>query len=467
MATTLLQGTNVDWKFKSIPQKFSSNGLFKQQQTLPRGKGLGGSAQMNYLLHFRGIPEDFRRWEKLVDYSWGFNEISRYMIDSNQDETCEKDSCDIERNEGGTIVDFTELSETKLSAAFLNAQDELNIDNLTLSLSQYNVRKGCRWSVFHEYLRPSFNRENLKIMTNTRVHKVLITNGEATGVWITPEGQSTKGRIVSARKEIIISAGAIQSPQLLQLSGIGPADELREKGVTVVRDSPLVGKNYFDHLNVPLFVSIEQRESVTKDKVLSIREWYKYLLEGKGVLSNTAVVGIGHNTYHNYGIALFGMGSADEKVLREIANLRTDVFRSIFPFHDNSSREGFILLSTCYQPKSRGEVTLKYNHVSVDPLVDPNYLKEPFDVRCIIKGIRLNVKLMRSNAFHELGVRIHWPKIQGCLKFGPFPVDFLNNRPNDKYLECIIRTYAMTAHHPGGTCAVGKSENSVLDSQMR
>jgi choline dehydrogenase-like flavoprotein len=205
-------------------------------------------------------------------------------------------------------------------------------------------------------------------------------------------------------------------------------------------------------------VSINETASVTRDKILSAREIYRYIVDGSGVLSTTAVIGTAR--INDFGIILFGMGSADEDALKDVANFKTDAFRAFFPLHYNSSQEGFVALSTCLLPKSRGSVKLNRKTNKRDILIDPKYLKHDYDIDCMINAVKFNMKMVQSEAFQRIGAKIHWPKLRACINFGPF--DSANYMPSHNYLECLIRHAALTAHHPGGTVAI----NKVVDSNL-
>lgn len=297
--------------------------------------------------------------------------------------------------------------------------------------------------------------------------QIIFQNKKATSVLLSPERNLKKTKAIRATSEIILSAGSINSPQILKLSGIGPRHELINQEIEIIHDSPLVGRNLFDHINAPLFVSIKEPESTTRTKIVSLSEWYKYFKDGKGVLSNPAIAGFATSTTKHHGVILFGMGSADESALRAIANYKPNIFRTLFPMYLNASQEGFILLNTCYKPLSRGSVQLKYNHISTPPVMNPNYLSQKMDISCIRNAIKLSVKLIKSSAFKKIGARIHWPKLKVCSKFGPYSNDYITNNPNNEYLECVIRYGGLTAHHPGGTCAMGSYTTSVLDQHLK
>lgn len=142
----------------------------------------------------------------------------------------------------------------------------------------------------------------------------------------------------------------------------------------------------------------------------------------------------------------------------------SQVFRQNFPFYNDSKQEGFVLLNSCYQPLSRGTVRLSSNKIYDHPEIDPNYLEKQEDVDCIIRAIRLSIKLIQTDAFKAVDAKIHWPRFNQCKNF--FSADGETD-VTDQYLECIIRVAAVTAHHPGGSCAIGQFASSVLDSRMR
>ncbi|KAL7034185.1 hypothetical protein ACKWTF_007881 [Chironomus riparius] len=453
--STMMQGTEMDWQLKSAPQLYSSRGLKNEQQCLSRGKGVGGSNQLNYLLHFSGIPGDFDEWRKAGAVNWSYDNLKCYLHrhEMNDNGKCENDSDSPKLS----IVEME--NESPLTRAFTKAKKKLKANfnpNVTLNLSKFTTRKGVRHTVFHEYLRRAYKHKNLSIVVHARVEKIEFNeNKEAISVKIVTQSQVTR---VNVRKEVILAAGTFHSPHILKRSGIGDKNELKKFGIDLIHDSQAVGENLFDHMNFPLFVSITESATVTKDKILSAREIYRYLVDGAGILSTTAVIGSGR--LNDYGLILFGTGSADEKTLKHVANFKTDVFRAFFPLYANSSQEGFIALSTCYMPKSRGRIMLNPKTFGNDFLIDPQYLKEDYDIECMINAIRLNIRLIKSDAFQAIGATIHFPKLRQCQNFGPF--DEPNFEPSDRYLECLLRHAALTAHHPGGTCAIG----SVVDNDL-
>lgn len=454
--STLMQGTEMDWQFKSTPQLFSSRGLNDEQQLLPRGKGVGGTNQLNYLLHFEGISEDFDEWLKVgADEKWNYDNLKCYLT---RHEMTSMDECQNDINKPKLSITSVDQKSTPLANAFVKSQREMReslSENVTLTLAKFTTKRGTRNTVFHEYFRRTYKHKNLSVMIHAQVDRIEFNEKtEAVSIIITTQSQVTTR--VNVRREVILAAGAFNSPHILKRSGIGDTDELKSVGINLIHHSPLVGENLFDHLNFPLFVSINETASVTKDKILSAREIYRYLVDGTGALSTTAVVGSGR--LNDYGMILFGMGSADEQALKDVANFKTDSFRAFFPLHANSSQEGFVALSTCFIPKSRGRVMLNRKTGGKDFLIDPRYLEDEYDMQCMRNAIHFSIKLIESRAFQKLGAKIHWPKLKECENFGPHA----NESPNDRYLDCLLRHAALTAHHPGGTCAIGK----VVDNNL-
>lgn len=444
ITSTLMQGTEMDFKLKSTSQKFSSRGLGNKQQALPRGKGLGGTHQLNYLLHYSGLPGDFKEPLK-------YDDLKCFL--KRHDKGRAFKGCQFDNDSPTLSIKSVSPSDSPLADAFMKSQRELRKtfnSNVTFQLAQFTSRKGIRHSVFHEYLRRAYQHKNLDIIMHATAERIEFNEKkEAISVIVSTSSQVAR---VKVKKEVILAAGAFHSPLILMRSGIGDTDI--DNSVNLIHRSPAVGRNLFDHMNFPLFVSINTTASVTKDKILSAREIYRYLVHGSGILATTAVIGAGR--VNDYGVILFGMGSADEQALKDVANFETETFRAFFPLHANASQEGFVALSTCLLPRSRGRVRMKSNF---DVSIDPAYLSDDYDMECMRNAIRLNVRMIKSKAFQRLGAKIHWPHLKACQNFGPFDEDF----PTDRYLDCILRYGALTAHHPGGTCAIGK----VIDENFK
>lgn len=295
------------------------------------------------MLHFDGDKKDLRRWEAHGAELWDFEETpgEKYSSDN-----CNADSCSIndqrEPESAQTTLLRTFLRTTPitydyspLSSTFVDGSIELrrkNSSSLEYNLVKYNTYRGLRHSAYHAYLKPAFGRENLNVVLSTRVQRVLFKNKNAIGILATESYASSAAQKIFASREVILAAGAFHTPQILKLSGVGPARELKRFDIGVVHNSPMVGKNLYDHMSMPIYVSVSEKMSVTRSKVLNAWEVLKYLLHGDGLFSNFGVIGYLNDRNNDHGTGIFGVGTIEEK-LRKIVNYDKEVYIFEFIFH--------------------------------------------------------------------------------------------------------------------------------------
>lgn len=429
-------------------------------QFLPRGRGLGGSHQLNYLLHFSGIKEDFERWEGLGADGWDYERLKKFL--NRHDSPSDVSRDDMPKLSITSIEsEYSQFNEA-LIKALVKAENDMQKTfnpNVTLNLAKFTSKNGIRSTVFHDYLRKAYKLKNLSIMLYAKVEKIEFNEKEAVSVIVRTKSHSTTR--IYAKREIILSAGAFHTPHLLKLSGVGKKEELKSAGIDVIEENPSVGMNLFDHINMPLYVSINSSASVTVKKILSSSEILNFLINGKGAYSNTGVVGL--MRLDDYGVILFGVGSIHEKTLKHVANYKTTSFRAFFPLHANISQEGFVALNACLLPKSRGDVKLRLKDIYSDPLINPNYLKNKKDIVCIRNAIKMTFKMISTKKFRKINATIHWPFLTACNNFGPFNRSSETMMPSNRYIDCIIEHGSLTFNHPHGTCAIGKA----IDSNLR
>lgn len=262
--------------------------------------------QINYLLHFDGRDEDYGRWLAHGAEFWNFTGLKTKLHTT------------------AIPYDYSILSKSLVKGAV-----QLSIDKypqLEYQLAKYNVKKGVRHTTFHSYLRPCFERQNLKILLNTRCHRIQFNAQKvANGIIVTDDNFKGPERVIYATKEIILSAGSFHTPQILKLSGIGPSNELNRFKIPTQFNSPMVGRNLFDHISLPLYVTVNETASITRSKVLSGKEMLNYMLHGEGILANFGVIGYLGDKQMNHSVGIFGVGSIDEQMLRKITNTREDV----------------------------------------------------------------------------------------------------------------------------------------------
>ncbi|KAH8311990.1 hypothetical protein KR044_008902, partial [Drosophila immigrans] len=457
LLTTFQQKGINDWSFLSVPQKHSSKGLIERRQCLPRGKGLGGSANLNYMLHFDGHGPDFDSWHYLHNLSdWRWDQMRPFMLAA--------------KSKPSELFEIPR-SYSMLSQVLDEVESEFASKPWKFRRSVYNIKNGQRHSVLQQFLQPVLKSVNLRLLPQALVKSIQLAAKATLGatsvlVGVKNEDNKELELNIKVRRELLLCAGAYQTPQLLLASGIGDSSELAKLKVPLQHHLPLVGHGLHDHFNVPLFVSIGIiGPTLNQRTLLSPLNLFNYLSSGSGAFANFGVVGhvAGHEDPLPFGITFFGAGAIDESALMSISNFKREAFRALFPRYHNVSQEGFVAISSCLQPKSRGTVNLLYQTMRRNPLIDPNYLSDEQDVACTKAAIRNAVKLVTSAAFAKLQPRIHWPKLPECANFGPFERDFVRNLPSDLYLECVMRHIGLGSHHPGGSCALG----SVVDSQLR
>lgn len=521
LAAPLLQGSRYDWQYRTVPQKTSSEALVDKRSAWPRGRVLGGSGSTNYNIHMFGSPQDFQVWEQQYGATgWGFAEMKKYANKAEcrrlRPKLFKQEECSIEavrpqqkgcggdngtsKNENQRHVRQpqdavqcydppirTHTASSTLTSTFLAAGKELGlpVGNLNddidhgVMAAHTTVFKGRRWSSLTGHLKPALGRPNLHVMLHTQVTKVVWDGKRAVGVefvqWDNPQLNGT----VYARGEVVLSGGSINTPLLLTHSGIGPKQVLKKLGIPVVSPLSGVGSNLQDHLNLPLYVSLEQPVSLNPSKLRTISNLWDYFFNsGKGDLGRAAVEGVGvmrggEGQQPEVGVILFNMGAVDKHLYSEVANIKLDVFEKMFPGMDNQSAEGFIFLATCLHPQSKGQVRVVSSDPRQPPVIDPAYLSNPTDLPCMRHAFKFAMRLVRTKAFQSLGATAHLPRFEECVggvggAAGPGPGEDARARYRE-YVNCLVRIGAITGYHPLGTARLGRPDDpkAVVDLELK
>jgi choline dehydrogenase len=433
------------WHYDTTPQK----GLNGRQGFQPRGKVLGGSSSINAMMYVRGNKWDYDNWAAQGNKGWDYNSILPYFIKAENNETIKDEF----HGQGGPL-NVMELSDpSHFNEFFLDACEEQGIprtndlngeSQVGCRMNQVTQKGGERGSAAKGYVTPNLERPNLTVITNAHVSKIEIENDTATGVSFF-QGDNVVS--VKANKEVIMSAGAFGTPQILQLSGIGPKDELEKLSISVKKDVPGVGNNLQDHISVvPIYRT-------------------KFLLPSKGTLGYSigggldAIKGIFDWAFKRSGMLTTnfaesaGFYSTDNQVpapdieLTFIVGVVDDHTRKFHLGH------GYCAHATLMRPKSRGSLRLASSDPKADPLIDPNYLADEDDMRRLVKGLQKLLDIMESKPFD---------KVKGKMIY---PLD----RDNIPQLEEYIRNNADTEYHPVGTCKMGPDSDpmAVVDDQLR
>jgi len=428
--------SEADWNYHTTPQ----SELDDRELYWPRGKVLGGSSSINAMIYIRGHPADYDAWADAGNEGWGWEDMLPYF---KRAEHNERFSDPTHGTDGPLNVtdprDPNELSETFVDAAAAVGYDrtaDFN-DGTQAGVGVYQVTQkgGKRHSTATAYLKPALDRPNLEALTHALVTRVHFDGDRAAGVEYEHEGQT---RTADAGSEVILCGGAVNSPQLLMLSGVGPAGHLEDHGIDVVADRPGVGRNLQDHLN--LFSIYEATTGGTLADAESIWNLLKYLVLKKGLLTS--------NVAESGGFAMtdpdldapdvqfhFAPGAVFRHGLEEL-----DV--------DNAFSLGVVQL----RPESRGWVSLATADPHDDPLIDPNYLAEDEDWAVLLDGIERGREIVADAAFDPYrGEEL-------------IPGEEADSRED---LREAVREYAETLYHPVGTCKMGSDDDAVVDDRLR
>lgn len=431
----------VNWMFESEPQ----SGLDGRRIAQPRGKGLGGSSSINGLLYVRGQREDYDEWRDLGNRGWGYSDVLP-MFKRSEDQQRGSNQW---HGTGGPLP-ITDLPEKHpIAEAFIAAGIRAGIPhNLDFNGErqegvgpfQATAKRGLRYSSAKAFLRRALRRQNIDLVTHAQVARILFDGLRASGVAYVRDGKTVQ---VSAKREVILSAGAIQSPHILQLSGVGPEKLLRQFGVPVVKALPGVGENLQDHVQARFIFETNDKITLNDDMASpfrQIRMGLNYIFRRKGPLGWWA-----------------GIAGAFVKTRPELD--RPDIQFHLYPFStDRKDRpalhpySAFTLTICQLRPYSRGNVRLKSADPLVPPAIAPNYLSDPRDEGVLLAGMKAVRKVVAAQP------------LAGMIKTEKEPD--LSTKSDDEFLA-FLRAKAMSVYHPVGTCRMGQDENAVVDDQLR
>ena len=458
------QHTRYDWEYYTEPQKVSSLGLKDKRGYWPRGRVLGGSNMINGVQYTRGSKYEFDDWERNGCTGWGYKDVLPYFLKS---EDIQIDDLKSSRyHSSGGPIPVNSGRATPLADLYMQAGKEIGYqitdyngaDQEGFNYIQLNTRKGVRSSSAQELLPITADRKNIDIAVNSFVTKIEIVDKKATGVFVVRNGRK---HFVAVRKEVILSAGTINSPQILLLSGVGPKEHLEKVGISVKVDLP-VGENLQDHQMVLMMSKINSELGITLN--VETNWWTKlnYQLFGKGPHAISSLDG---NGFFYADETKRGKSSAEIQFIflsilpsADFYNFKTEVVNEQMGKHPNDN--GFMTAVSVTHPKSRGTVRLKSSDPFDYPLIDPRYLTEKKDITKFIAGIRIWEKFIQSPTMKKLGAKLEDGKLSFCSK---------HEFRSDAYWECVTRHVAVTVYHPVGTCKMGAIDDpsSVVDPTLR
>jgi choline dehydrogenase len=434
-----LHDDRFNWCYATDPEPYMGN----RRMSCPRGRGLGGSSSINGMQFIRGNPNDFDNWASNGLPDWNYSHCLPYF----KRMECFERGGDAYRGDQGPLHVSAATIQTPLDQAFLDAalqaghgysDDNNGFRQDGFGLSDKNTYRGRRWSAFDAYLKPVLARENLHVETGCLTHRIIFDRKSAIGVEYDLRGELTQ---VYAEKEVLISGGSINSPQLLMLSGIGDAEQLNHHGLPVVQHLPGVGKNLQDHLDLRVQVKCKQPVSHYSSSIGIGRATagLKWLVTRSGVCATNL---------------LDVAGYICSRAELEFPNIQS-TFMAIAASYDGShsfAGHGYQAHIDLMKPMSRGSITLQSANPKDAPSILFNYLKTEEDRRVVIEGFRLTRTLLAQQSFDNFR--------DGELVPG-------SDVNTDKEIMAWAKVNGETEYHPTSSCSMGLSDYDVVDSDLK
>lgn len=427
---------SINWGYNTAPEPQLNN----RRLYWPRGKVLGGSSSINAMCYCRGHRKDYDHWQAVGNKGWGSEDVLPYFMKSEDNQRIDNEF----HSDDGLLSVSDHKYTNPLSDVFIAAAEEVGYPRTTdfnglrqrgFGYYQVTQKNGQRHSTAEAFLKPAKGRDNLTIWTKTLALKVLLEGKKATGMLLERNGKQVE---VQANKEVILSGGAINSPQLLMLSGIGVAEELAEHGIECHHELPGVGKNLQDHLDVCLVQRCSQK--ITYDTVSEVMSGLKYFLfkQGPGT-SNVAEAG---------GFLQSPLADDDRPDLQ---------FHFVPAMLDDHGRNklkgsGYTLHMCVLRPESRGEIKLNSADPKQHPNIHANYLSVEHDLKLMIEGFKIQRKIFAAAVFDPYRDDEMFPG---------------SDTQSDAEIIDFIRNKAESIYHPIGTCKMGVDPMAVVDQQLK
>ena len=431
-----------NWGFWTTPQKHMDD----RKLWWPRGRGWGGSSSINGMIYIRGHARDYDQWRQSGLTGWGFADVLPYFRKS---EAYEGGADAFHGGDGPLRVSDSPLEDSVydmfvgagMEAGYPKTDDFNGAQQEGFGPYQRTIHDGERWSASFAYLRPiEKERPNLTIMSTALVSKVVFHGGKVHGVEIVAQ-QGAEPELIHASEEVILCAGAVQSPQILQLSGIGPADELRSKGVTCVFDSKNVGANLQDHLDVSVIHEMTQKASAHSKQagLKKLAVGIKYLMSKSGP---------GADNFLQAGAFLKTREGLDRP------DIQLHLVNAMMRDHGNYDygKDGFTIHSCQLRPESRGTVLINSDDPFEHPAIDPNYLATESDRITMRQSLRMMREIAGQKALAPLRGDEALPGVEV---------------QSDADIDAFIRAYGETIYHPVGTVAMGIQDEAPVDGDLK
>jgi choline dehydrogenase len=434
-----LQDSPFDWGDRTVSQAH----LNGRRIFVPQGRVLGGSSTINYMIYIRGNRADYDQWARLGNEGWSYDEVLPYFIKAENNQT-------LSNRYHGTAGPLTVVSHppaNPLVERYLAATQEAGIPfnpdfngefQEGCGPLQATIAQGGRCSAAHAYLHPVRTRPNLTVLTHAYATQILFSGSRAVGIEYLRFGKVEQAE---AACEVIVAAGALRSPQLLMLSGIGPKATLERLGIGVRQDLPGVGQNLQDHLHTRVRCEITQPLTFAPlPDDLKAAAFRDYEVNRRGALAS------------NFLEAGAFVRSQPQETIPDLQHFFLMTLPPDYPETGVTQRHGITFTSYINRPLSQGQIWLASADPLDRPILDFNYLSNPEDMRCAMAGVRWNLKILYAKAFDDIRGKEVAPGTAAR---------------SDADIEAFVRRTASTTWHPAGTCKMGKDEMAVVDPQLR
>ncbi|XP_040164887.1 uncharacterized protein LOC120901252 [Anopheles arabiensis] len=477
LAAPNLQSTDYNFAYESEPQTRGCLGLWDRKCSWPHGRGIGGSSIINYMIYTRGNRRDYDAWAAAGNPGWSWDEMLPYHIRSERANVRDFDRNGFHGRSGPLSVEDCPF-RSKIATTFVESAQRAGYpyldynagDQLGVSFLQANTLQGRRVTSGNAYLYPARKRPNLHILTSAWVTRVLINKAtkEATGVVFVRDG---KTQSVTARKEVILSAGAFESAKLLMLSGVGPADHLASFRIPVVQNLP-VGELLYEHPGVfgPVFIVHQPIDNyVSLDESINFSNIVQYL-KGRGVFTTNSVESL---MYVKSPVAESpDPGLPDVEIMQAFSSIDFDTgtgtpraFRLTNATYDGYFRpimnlRSFQYLPMLMKPYTKGKLRLRSTNPFNHPLFQYRYFEDDRDIEALVYGMQEAIRVTSQEPFRRLGVELYRKQVPGCEQH-PFGTH--------QYWRCHVMTLTATFHHQVATCKMGPPSDpeAVVDHELR
>ncbi|KAK3746681.1 hypothetical protein RRG08_008194 [Elysia crispata] len=459
--------TDIDWDYRTIPQKHALKAFKEQKAWWYRGKILGGSSNINDMIYTRGLKQDYDSWASDGAKGWAYKDVLPYFMKSENNENADFVKSGYHKMGGPLRVGRSKTHS--LTNYLVRAGKEMGFKIININGAetsgiveiQSTIHKGIRQSSSRAFLYPVLWRPNLHVKTNSLVTKIILKNKKALGVSFM---HNSTMKDIRARKEVILSAGTIGSAKLLLLSGIGPEKHLKNLKISVQADLP-VGDNLQDSLSFDYPVGIKRSLSITQTRLESPWEQVKYMVFGKGMLASpngVEMVTFASSTSNKDktwpDIQLQFRGILGDVNYGQVLGYSNQTLSDIS--QRERFRDGMSCFSNILRPQSRGMLRLSSADPEESPVIDPKYLEKEVDVDTLLSGVKLCKELVGTPSMKKLEAAYAELPSSACpgLEFD-----------SDDYWRCVIRARAQPAARPVGTCKMGGADDplAVTDPHLR